>query len=287
MAAGHSGERSIRTRLEARVTLSTARRHSQILEILDQRGSLSVADIARDFAVSPVTARHDLAVLADSGLVSRTRGGARVNTGSANEPNFELRRRHRASEKQSIAVSAARLLGDAQIIALDASTTSYYLALELRPASDLFVVTNGLKTAEALSDRPHISVMLTGGLLRRGAMSIVGEVAEDQVRRSRVEIAFFGARAFSPEHGLMDFDPEEARVKRAMASISDRAVGLVDHSKWGRLALLPPVVPTDGLEAIVCDRPPDDAMVRDLERRGVKVLIGSEELSSGDAAIAR
>ncbi|MDQ1550955.1 MAG: DeoR family transcriptional regulator, aga operon transcriptional repressor [Actinomycetota bacterium] len=265
------------------MTLSTARRHSQILEILDQQGSLSVADIARDFAVSPVTARHDLAVLADSGLVSRTRGGARINTGSANEPNFELRRRHRANEKQSIAVSAARLLGDAQIIALDASTTSYYLALELRPASDLFVVTNGLKTAEALSDRPHISVMLTGGLLRRGAMSIVGEVAEDQVRRSRVEIAFFGARAFSPEHGLMDFDPEEARVKRAMASICDRAVGLVDHSKWGRLALLPPVVPTDALDAIVCDRPPEDEMVRNLERRGVKVLIGSDELSSGES----
>jgi DeoR/GlpR family transcriptional regulator of sugar metabolism len=125
--------------------------------------------------------------------------------------------------------------------------------------------------------------MLTGGLLRRGAMSIVGEVAEDQVRRSRVEIAFFGARAFSPEHGLMDFDPEEARVKRAMASISDRAVGLVDYSKWGRLALLPPVVPTDALEAIVCDRRPEDEMVRNLEQRGVKVLIGSEEFSSGES----
>jgi DeoR/GlpR family transcriptional regulator of sugar metabolism len=259
--------------MEIRVTFATAQRHSQILEILDQRGWLSVAEIARDFGVSPVTARHDLAVLADSGLVRRTRGGARANQNAPAEPDFELRRRHRAAEKRAIAVAAARLLGDAQIIALDASTTCYYLALELRPSSDLFVVTNGLKTAEVLTDRPHVSVMLTGGLVRRGAMSIVGEVAEEQIRRSRVEVAFFGARAFSPEHGLMDFDPEEARVKRAMVSISARAVGLVDHSKWGRLALLPPVVPTDGLAAIVTDRAPAADLRQQLEQRGVDVVV--------------
>jgi DeoR/GlpR family transcriptional regulator of sugar metabolism len=255
-------------------TLTTTTRHGQILEALDQRGSLSVADIARDFGVSQVTARHDLSVLAKSGLIKRTRGGARANHGSHGEPNFELRRRYRASEKEMIAAAARRLLGDAQIIALDASTTCYYLALELQPASDLFVVTNGLKTAEVLNDRPHISVMLTGGILRRGAMSIVGETAEEQVRKSRVEVAFFGARAFSLEHGLMDFDPEEARVKRTMASIADRVVGLVDHSKWGRLALLPPVVPIDGLAAVVSDRAPDEAVQRDLERLNIELIVG-------------
>jgi DeoR/GlpR family transcriptional regulator of sugar metabolism len=267
--------------------LTTARRQSQILEILDQRGSLSVADIARDFGVSPVTARHDLTVLADSGLIKRTRGGARVNTGSPNEPNFEIRRRHHADEKRAIAEAASRLLGDAQIIALDASTTCYYLALELKPSAELFVVTNGLRTAEALVDRPHISVMLTGGILRRGAISIVGETAEEQVRKARVEIAFFGARAFSPEHGLMDFDPEEARVKRAIASIAEKVVGLVDHSKWGRLALLPPVVPTNDLAAIVCDRAPADSVMTDLERRGVQVVIGEGHAESRPTSPSR
>src|SRR5260221_8504705 len=97
--------------------LTTARRQSQILEILDQRGSLSVADIARDFGVSPVTARHDLTVLADSGLIKRTRGGARLNTGSLTEPTFELRRRHRPAEKRAIAVAPTAFLRDAQTLA--------------------------------------------------------------------------------------------------------------------------------------------------------------------------
>jgi DeoR/GlpR family transcriptional regulator of sugar metabolism len=269
------------------MTLSTSRRHSHILEILEKRGFLSVAEIARDFGVSPVTARHDLTTLADSGLVQRTRGGARSNFGSPGEPNFEMRRRQRAAEKRSIAAAAIELLGDAQIIALDASTTCYYLALALRPSTELFVLTNGIKTAEALIDRPHISVMVTGGIVRRGAVSIVGEVAEEQVRRTRVEVAFFGARAFSVDHGLMDFDPEEARVKRAMASISDRIVGLVDESKWGRLALLPPVVSTNEISALVTDKRPANGMEAALAQRGVKVIVGarsSAERAGGDGA---
>src|SRR5258705_593977 len=198
MVGAHSDDDQATARAQTVVMLTTARRQSQILEILDQRGSLSVADIARDFGVSPVTARHDLTVLADSGLIKRTRGGARVNTGSPNEPNFDLRRRHHADEKRAIAEAASRLLGDAQIITLDASTTCYYLALELKPTAELFVVTNGVMTAEALVDRPHISVMLTGGILRRGAISLVLQTAEGQGCKARGESGCFGARAFRP-----------------------------------------------------------------------------------------
>jgi DeoR/GlpR family transcriptional regulator of sugar metabolism len=100
---------------------------------------------------------------------------------------------------------------------------------------------------------------------------------DDSDRSGRSE-----ARAFSPEHGLMDFDPEEARVKRAIASIADKVVGLVDHSKWGRLALLPPVVPTSDLAAIVIDRAPADSVMTDLKRRGVQVLVGEGHADQGD-----
>src|SRR5258705_8392578 len=204
MVGARAGDDQAAARAQTVVMLTTARRQSQILELRDQHGSLSVADIARDFGISAVTARHDLTVLADSGLIKRTRGGARVNTGSANEPNFEIRRRHRANEKRAIAQAASRFLGDAQIIALDASTTCYYLALELKPTAELFVVTNGLRTAEALVDRPHISVMLTGGILRRGGVSIVGETAQGQGRQGRGGNAFFCAPAFRPRQWPVD-----------------------------------------------------------------------------------
>jgi PiT family inorganic phosphate transporter len=61
------------------------------------------------------------------------------------------------------------MVEDAEAIALDASTTAYYLALELRAKRELVVVTNGLLVATALDIRwglVAIAVaMAVGGLL--------------------------------------------------------------------------------------------------------------------------
>ena len=46
-------------------------------------------------------------------------------------------------------------------MALDSSTTAYYLALELRAKRELVVVTNGLLIAAALADAPGINVLVT------------------------------------------------------------------------------------------------------------------------------
>ena len=60
---------------EADLTLTADKRQEQILEFIEQRGWLSVAEISSEFGVSSVTARHDLFVLADSGNIQRIRGG--------------------------------------------------------------------------------------------------------------------------------------------------------------------------------------------------------------------
>jgi len=57
------------------LTLTADKRQEQILEFIEQRGWLSVAEISSEFGVSSVTARHDLFVLADSGSIQRMRGG--------------------------------------------------------------------------------------------------------------------------------------------------------------------------------------------------------------------
>jgi DeoR/GlpR family transcriptional regulator of sugar metabolism len=55
-----------------------ALRRAQILERIQRDGGVSVADLARDHAVSQVTVHRDLEQLAREGLVERVHGGARV-----------------------------------------------------------------------------------------------------------------------------------------------------------------------------------------------------------------
>ena len=58
-------------------TVPPALRRAQILERIQRDGGVSVADLARDHAVSPITVHRDLEQLAREGLVERVHGGAR------------------------------------------------------------------------------------------------------------------------------------------------------------------------------------------------------------------
>ena len=140
---------------------TASERMSYVLELLQTQPVVSVAGLARVFAVSEVTIRSDLASLARQGRVVRTRGGAR--TPHRAEVAFDLRLRVREREKGAIARAAAAIVGEGETIALDSSTTAYYLARELREKPALVVVTNGVRAATALAGAPGVSVIVPGG----------------------------------------------------------------------------------------------------------------------------
>ena len=199
------------------------------------------------FAVSEVTVRSDLTELARQGLVARVRGGVRALQQGQSEVGFDLRLRLEVERKRAIARAAAAMVDEGEAVALDASTTAYYLALELRSKRELVVVTNGLLVATALADAPGITVLVTGGMLRLSAMSLVGDLGTDVLRTTRINKGFLGARGLSLERGLMDLNPDEVRIKQEMADACEQVYGIVDGTKWHRSALLS-FVPVDELD---------------------------------------
>jgi DeoR/GlpR family transcriptional regulator of sugar metabolism len=224
----------------------------QVLRMLETRDSVHVAELAEVFSVSEVTVRSDLTVLARQGLVARVRGGVRALQSGQSEVGFDLRLRLEIERKQAIARAAAAMVEEGEAVALDASTTAYYLALELRTKRELVVVTNGLLVATALSDSPGITVLVTGGMLRLSAMSLVGDLATDVLRTTRINKGFLGARGLSLERGLMDLNPDEVLIKQAIASACEQVYGILDGTKWHRSALLS-FVGVSSLAGIVTD----------------------------------
>src|SRR5712691_11821862 len=201
-------------------------RQQRMLKLLETREEARVSELAEEFSVSEVTVRHDLSELARHGLVARVRGGVRALQQGQSELAFDVRLRVQAAEKRAIARAAAAMVADGEAVALDSSTTAYFLALELRERREIVVVTNGLLIAAVLADSPGISVLVTGGMLRLAAMSVVGELAADVVRATRINKGFFGARGLSLDRGLMDLNPEEVRIKQEMAAACEHVVGI-------------------------------------------------------------
>jgi DeoR/GlpR family transcriptional regulator of sugar metabolism len=232
--------------------LSQDERMQEVLRMLETRDSVHVAELAKAFAVSEVTVRSDLGQLARQGLVARVRGGVRPLQRGQSELGFDFRLRLEVERKQAIAKAAASMVDEGEAVALDSSTTAYYLALELRAKQELVVVTNGLLIAAALADAPGITVLVTGGMLRLHAMSLVGDLGADVLRATRISKGFLGARGLSLDRGLMDLNPDEVRIKREMADACERVIGILDGTKWHRTALLP-FVATEQVDAIVTD----------------------------------
>jgi DeoR/GlpR family transcriptional regulator of sugar metabolism len=247
-------------------------RMRRVLELLETRDTVLVSELLEEFEVSEVTVRSDLSELARQGLVRRVRGGARTLPagGRQDEAAFDLRLGLQAAEKHAIAKFAAAMVGDGEAIALDCSTTSYYIALELKDKKELVVVTNGLPAAEALATVPGVSVILVGGVLRPSSMSVVGDMATDVLRRTHINKGFFGVRGLSLERGLMDLNPDEVRLKRELAEACEHVVGVFDHTKWERLALLS-FLPAGKVTTIVTDDRAPLAQVEEWRGSGVTV----------------
>jgi DeoR/GlpR family transcriptional regulator of sugar metabolism len=102
-------------------------------------------------------------------------------------------------------------------------------------------------------------------------MSVVGDLAADVLRATRIDKGFFGARGLSLERGLMDLNPEEVWIKQELAAACAQVIGIFDSTKWHRTALLP-FVAADHVHAIVTDtRAPSDR-VQAWRKRGVEVV---------------
>src|SRR5206468_11383546 len=71
--------------------LAQGERMQQILQMLETRDSVHVAELAETFSVSEVTVRSDLTELARQGLVARVRGGVRPLQRGQSELGFDFR----------------------------------------------------------------------------------------------------------------------------------------------------------------------------------------------------
>jgi len=243
----------------------------QVLRMLETRDCVLVSELSVAFAVSEVTVRSDLSALAQQGLVARVRGGVRALQQGQSEVGFDLRLRLEVERKRAIARAAAEMIGEGEAVAIDASTTGYYLALELRTKRELVVVTNGLLVATALADAPGITVLVPGGMLRLSAMSLVGDFGTDVLRTTRINKGFLGARGLSLERGLMDLNPDEVRIKQEMADACEQIYGILDGTKWHRSALLS-FVSVEDLTGIVTDSSAPAEEIEAWRSAGVQVV---------------
>jgi DeoR/GlpR family transcriptional regulator of sugar metabolism len=247
-------------------------RFRYILNLIESIGSVNNAELVAQFGVSEMTIRRDLRELENAGHLRRVRGGAVSARGRAYEPPFVLRVDEEADAKIRIGRQAAALIGDGATVALDVGTTTLQIARHIAGRSNLTVLTPSLRIASLLSEQPHIRTIISGGIIRAGELSLVGELAEQACASYFVDKLFLGVGGISVEAGLTEYNIEDVRVKRAMLRSAKEVIVVADASKFNQVAF-GAIAPLSAVNRLVTDQSLPRPLAQACAEHRIEVII--------------
>ena len=250
-------------------------RRALILERVQREGGASLADLARDHAVSLVTVHRDLEVLSESGLIERVRGGARAlpDRRSRIETAWDSRLREAAGAKDAIAAHARTLIEDGTTIFIDASSTGLALAneLDMRPPEALTLVTTSPAIALGLTAE-SIDVIVAPGELDKHMRALMGRWTVEFLEQVNLATAFISAAGVTLEQGLTTFRRPLADTLNAARASAAQTVAIVDASKFGRVSLLTVARPEE-IDLLITDDAIPNATAQAFRDAGLRLEV--------------
>ncbi len=210
-------------------------RQKRILETLRTDGSVWVSKLSQELGVTEETVRRDLEKLEKQEALVRTHGGAIPVDESNREMSLEKRKYLNTEAKERLAKEAAKYVVPGDTIFLDASTTTFYMARELKNLKDITIVTNSMRIISELAGYQNIRVIGIGGFASAN-QSFVGSLATSYIEENFfANKVFFSSRGITLNGGILDSNEGECGIKKCMLKNSDSKFYLCDKSKIGRV----------------------------------------------------
>lgn len=210
-------------------------RQKHIVETLKENGSVSVKNLSKELSVTEETIRRDLEKLEKEDALMRTHGGA-IPVDNQEMP-LEKRKQTNTVIKERLAKEAVKFILPGDTVFLDASTTTFFIAKELKKLKKITVVTNSLRILNELEDVPDIKVIAVGGLLSPN-QSLIGSRAENCIKENYyVNKMFFSSRGIGADAGILESNEQECAVKQCMIANAKSKFYMFDRSKVERIGL--------------------------------------------------
>lgn len=207
----------------------------------------------KQVAVSPSSIRRKLTELEKDGLVVRIHGGVKSINDDESGMSFFTRKHTNALEKRLIAIKALKLVHDGDMIFLDSSSTSYFLAEYLSAFPNVTVVTNGVDTLAALAAK-GVNVYSSGGkVYSENNAALTGEFARAAISKIHADLCFFSVHGITSDGGIYDLFRPCNEIISTMMQNSDKKVCLCDNTKTGKGGAFK-ICNVSDIDYIVCDR---------------------------------
>lgn len=246
-------------------------RQKIILQKLSDDGAVWVSRLAVDLKVTEETIRRDLEKLEKQECLMRTHGGAIPVDATAYELSLEKRKRTNIDIKQKLASAAATHVLPGDTIFLDASTTTFYMARELKNMKNITIITNSIRIISELAAADHIKLIAVGGVVSKN-QSYVGTLAENNITSSYfADKIFFSSKGVIEGSGILESNEQECGIKQCMLKNAKSAYYLCDKSKVDRVGFAK-LATFDEIDYFITDAEINDSWRKKLIESKVEVI---------------
>lgn len=245
-----------------------------ILDEVDIRGSVKVADISKKLNCSEVTIRKDIQAMDQEGLLKRVHGGA-MRLGEEPKRKYSAESIYRNTDKkEAIAACAYEYLEDRDTIIIDDASSSFYLAMHIKehPEKQLAVVTNSLLVGNELAGVKHVELYMIGGHVGGHLAATMGEMAQQNMAPFHVDKAFIGVHSIDFQVGLTSIATPQMEVKRAILKAAREVYVLADSSKFGS-GYVSVICPINQIHKIITDSKIGSEYIHMAEKAQVPLVI--------------
>jgi DeoR/GlpR family transcriptional regulator of sugar metabolism len=245
-----------------------AARKELLLDRLRRDGRVVAKEIAAELGLSEDSIRRDLRELDAQGLAVRVYGGALPASPAV--ADYATRTSVAPESKRAVAAAAVALIEPGATVILDGGTTTLAVVDALPATYSCTIITHSPTIAAALLDHAADVFLIGGQLFKHSAVSC-GAAAVEAANNISADLFFLGVTGVHPTAGLTTGDPDEAAMKRALASRAAETYVLASDEKIGAASRYS-VLPFEAVTGILTDTSASNATLEALRTAGAPLL---------------
>lgn len=247
-------------------------RHAAILKLLAEQGRISNAQIQDLFQISYDSAKRDLRILEEKGLLKRTHGGAiparRVGANCLKDLAPDERVREVKENYLAVAKTAVQEIAENDVVYITNASVGFLMAQNMGDVP-CTVVTNSLAIAEELRKKENITVLLAGGEMQKNGC-FYDSFALSLINRLRFDKCFVTSACISAKFGLSVQKSRSLALTNAVICNSKTVYGLYPVEKIGFDSVIS-ICPASKLHCLITDSEASEDDLAQFEEMGIRI----------------
>lgn len=216
--------------------MTASERREEILNTINEAGSVRASELAERLNVTQETIRKDLIYLSNKHLLKKCHGRAQAIS-EFTEYSLDIRTQENSHAKQAIANAALQQIVDGSVVFIDAGSTMVELAKQLSQRSSLAIITNNFSAVSKLLESGN-AIYFLGGEVSGSTQATGGIWASNELKTIKIDVAFLGTSGFQSHSGPCTKIFSDAQIKRDVISNSNKSIVLADRTKFSSNAIM-------------------------------------------------